>query len=40
MSKYEKNMDKLIEILGSESGNDVWKLMTDSQKIGLEELLK
>lgn len=36
---YNAQMDVLIKILGSESGNDVYKLMTDGQKIKLQQLI-
>lgn len=36
---YHESMDKLIEILGSKSASNVWKLMTDGQKIKLHELV-
>lgn len=36
---YLRNMGHLTEILGSNSAKDVWKLMTDGQKIKLEKLI-
>lgn len=37
---YDKRMNTLIWILGSESNNPVWHLMNDSQKIELERLTR
>ncbi len=37
--EYLKVMDKLIEILGSESSVDVWSEMKDGQKIRLQEFV-